>query len=588
MNLNRIVCIMRARWWLIVTVAVLAAVAGFVVTHVRNDSIRRTYIATAPVEFLQLESESDEEFQRRLATAAVEAETVRVSLGLGSNAELDIEADPQSGRLLFRATDRTAELAEEFAISLRDAYLEDEPSNTVIETIRARMASLAQRIDELEQQKEAQANGNPEIEPDPEVERQRTFLVIQQTALRKRSEDLTVQLTLSEFDDNIDRVEVEAELAEVDVRLAEVEDELAALPEPPAIPEPTITDTLDGIVLDTIISNLQNEYVTLSLRLLEESEQSALSDQVVVVNQTPPFRSRFATAAAAGAGAMMAALLTLLVLDQLRGAVWTPDDIEEVEVLGSVPRRPRRSDPDAPWYVTTPSNRRRRNLQAVRAGLDRAMAAGPTTLLLTGIRTKPNDVHELAADLAASIGVAGRQVLLVDADFDNPSDLPEYREGTVQLSTILAGSNGQVGSGEDIHRYLATLPIVSDRVRALSTGSGLADPADVMAGHQFNTMMEQAKQFVDVVVVAAPPMHHPVTDVLTQRLDHVIVAVREGRSTLSLLEDAERELQSRRTTFLGVIVIARSRARLRKRTETSPPPAAGSDEPDLTTTTAEV
>jgi hypothetical protein len=164
-------------------------------------------------------------------------------------------------------------------------------------------------------------------------------------------------------------------------------------------------------------------------------------------------------------------------------------------------------------------------------------------------------VHELAADLAASISGSGTGTLLIDADFGNRTDLIEFRRSGYELETALVDpkrSLPQAGTEADVATVLG-----------ISIGREITDSPDVLARPEFVELLETAKDSFGAVVIACPPISTAGYHVLTQRLDAMILVSEIGALLPSEIDNALRTLEDRRALSLGVVLLTAARNPLR-------------------------
>lgn len=589
MSPRRLYLVLRASWWIILIAAVLGGAVAAVITSRSNQQIRRTFVASAPMEFIKLENESDDAFERRLNSAKLDADNVLAALGVESDSRLQVTADVAAAELIFRASARQPDEAEELATTFRDEYLNAEQSMTVVETISDRIDVIVERLEVLNEERASLTPAPVVVEPDPEVEVQRSLLEAVRADLQNRAEDIAVQIEDAEIaeklgellgttappegeepDEEIDVAALQAELDTLLNALRDVEARIAELPavdpEMEELPLSTV-DSLDELVLEQRIQDLEDEYIALSLSLQEESGQATVTGDVSVQDTTPEFQSRL-TSGLTGVfvGAFLAAV-AVAGFDLFRKKVWVVDDLEELSGLAEVPLRPRVVPDDRPWYTSVGPNRRRREVQTIRAALEAPMAKGPMTVGITGLRAKSQNVQELAADLATSLAVAGRSVLLIDTDFDSDTQLAEYGPANITLTEMLVSGNGQESSAQ-FGKMLAGLPEVMEGLTALPSGIGVADAADTVSSEPFRAALAAAKQQADVVLVAAPAIENPTTTVVAQRMDYMIVAAAQGKATVLDVEDAQLDLARRQVNVIGAVILSRYRLHMKIPKET--------------------
>ena len=152
-----------------------------------------------------------------------------------------------------------------------------------------------------------------------------------------------------------------------------------------------------------------------------------------------------------------------------------------------------------------------------------------------------------ASNLAIALASAGQRVLLVDADFRKPSihrifELPS----TMGISSVLAG---QKTLEEVIHASR------TPGLDVLPCGEIPANPAELLNGEQFASILKTLGDKYDMLVIDSPPVA-PVTDarILGARCDLTLLVLRAEKSTRAGSEHARNSLLSVGATIPGILV----------------------------------
>jgi hypothetical protein len=264
--------------------------------------------------------------------------------------------------------------------------------------------------------------------------------------------------------------------------------------------------------------------------------------------------------ALAVAAGLLVGLGGLIIADRVRKPLWEATDVEGLPQLPEVAPRGRFDSLDAPWYVATLSLSRKAEIQALRATIEGVAQTGAAVVGVIGLQTKAEDVQELAADLATSIAASGNSVLLVDANLDHPSDLVEYGDGHINLSGLLLEAqliDEAAGTPtQDLYdEKLAALSPVIPNLYGLAAGTEAANAPDIVARPHFALLIRDAAERFDVIIVSGAGIKSPITQVLSQRLGHMVVAAAAGRATESGVEIVRREYSDRKAKLLGVALL---------------------------------
>ncbi len=569
MSIRRLGPLLAARWWAVSLVALAGLAAAMAMAAYANSQIEPRFTAEASVVLLTGAEESEEAFDGRLATALARAQEANAAV-LAKDPGSSITTDKDSGELLFVAVSTSPAEAETLAEGLREAYASAAPVSFV-EQLEQALEVTAAEVELLEEQIAA-------LEPgaiDPATTARRGFLESQIATLEARAAALALDLAYPELANrdpegadrdpegaDRDPGEIAAEMAGLETLLIRLNQDLEALPTEETEPSSS-ADRLAKLALERRLRNGEIRYLDLAVRLGTAKQAGGLSEEVVVISDETPLPLPLPLAALAGflAGGAIATVVLLLV-DRVRRPVWGMEDLENIPGLGMVPA----SRPDAsstrPWYPTAGADPRRLALQRVRAALEGAMPHRPATLAITGLRAASDEVHALAADLASAFAAAGNEVLLVDANFQRPSALPEFGLDNVDLATLLAHPDIDAEATRSfIKETLVNLRPTEGGLKGLPTGEGRLDFSDALAGRHFELLVEEAKGLVDMALMVAPGLGHPDADALCSRLDYVVVVGQAGVTTELDVEEAVRSLDLRGAHPVGLVLIGRLKRR---------------------------
>ncbi len=563
MDARRLFKLLATRWWLIAIVAIAGATAAYYVTDRQNQSIEQSWEATAPVLILQTNKESDREYEARLRLAESRAR-IALQVQLTDSDTYELRANVPLGRLEFIARDGDDATAISLAEGLRAAYEAAEPGGDEAERLRSTLDSIAAQILELRNEKANLTKGTP---LDPSVAAELTLMESQLSSLRQQAAALSLGLLFSELGTALDEEgnprpadDVRQELAVVRDVITRLEDEYSKIRAAnPGTPVADEDESLELLVLDQKIRDAESDYISTAL-LIEDflgggsapvlRRDTLLADVTAIPNS--PMQ-------AGGIGFFLGAALALSVLiatDRLRQPILGTEDRLPLPVLAAVETSRPRASGDNPWYPDA-GGPRRADIQALRASLDGATASGPVSIGVCGLGTSDAAVQELAADLASSVAASDRKVLLVDAVFSSPSELPEYDSGGKTLAEIVSFRVASEDASADIKRFIGDREPVAPELLAINAGHLTADPADVLAGRRFRELLDVARELVEVVIFATPHWGDPATDVLTQRLNHFVLVGRAGRTSAVDLEDVVDDLQGRSATPTGLALLTR-------------------------------
>jgi hypothetical protein len=558
MELNRLLRVVRDRWIFMLVLGVIGAASGWLLVVLNNQSIEPQFQAIAA---LRLEPEEGEtiadlvdELETALQVASVAAEDLTFSQP-GSS----IQIDPSTGRLLFVALGDSLDQARERAQSLIQAYFDVDPS------VGGAVEGLLTELEIAAVDLEAQLNA---LQPGLTLEElalagDHDLVDLQIDAVRQRIVALTVANAAASAGE---RESNNAEMAELELALDQLEAEKQALP-PRPLEELSVSEQLRANTIQRRLEILGLDYERLYLQQLGVTNRGR-AEPIVSQNVTPPPGSAVANAAVGLIAGMAIAVLGLVFVTSTRKPVWLPEDVP-IAVLGYIPGRKVTNAAGPPWYDTDRGGPRKAAIQALRTAVEGRFVTAPATLGVAGHQAGSNAVHALAADLAASFSTAGWSVLLVDADFEDPSDVTEYRVGGKDLASLLELKQLDPFLRKEIARGLDAAVYIREDLAVLPAGRPPASPADAVAGRQFRYLVEEASRRFDLVIVVGADITSPATQVQMQRVGSVLLALWPGRSRAPLLNALVQDLNERRIAIKGAVFLQRS-----ERVVPSAPPLA--------------
>jgi len=158
-----------------------------------------------------------------------------------------------------------------------------------------------------------------------------------------------------------------------------------------------------------------------------------------------------------------------------------------------------------------------------------------------------NSIVTIAANLAVSISQSGRRVCLVDCDFRRPrvAKIFGLREdvGLVQV----------IGEKSTLDEAIQQTSI--ENLWSLTCGRRPGNPAELLASHQFESIIAELREKFDYVIVDTPPIL-VVSDpaAVASHVDGVVLTIRLRRNLKPIAIRASQMLHSMNANMLGVVV----------------------------------
>lgn len=151
------------------------------------------------------------------------------------------------------------------------------------------------------------------------------------------------------------------------------------------------------------------------------------------------------------------------------------------------------------------------------------------------------------ANLAVVFAQQGKRVLLIDADLRKPTVHYTFRtENHIGLSNVLTRQSSLEES---------VTVTAQDKLWVLPSGPIPPNPSELLGSKGMNTLLEQAKDEYDVIILDTPPVL-AVTDaqVLANLADGVVLVVSSGKTETEAAKKSKELLESAKAKILGVVL----------------------------------
>jgi hypothetical protein len=582
--------ILSAKWWVVVLVAVVGALLGSYLAKNHNDSIDSRWKAQAPVTFIAFtddDSSGSAQTKNSNSTSSdidAQAEGVRAQLlledTLRENPKLSIQVDRANNVLLFTAIGRDGDETLQQAVALRGGYRELSSEVLNIDQINETVDSLLVEIQALNQRIDAAQP--PEVEPEDTaittvratLQAQIDTLVERQTQLRiwivnpelRPTEDEffgiepdvasrsgSTETTIAAEPVIISNEDLQREFDENTRILNRLNTQMLVVPEPPPAPELDDKSTLALAAMQAETEELQAQYIEL-LQVVDGRSPGGFFEEPTATDETAATRPvGIFTLVGFLAGALVASIV-LIGLDKSRKTAWSATSLGNVTCLGTIDRNRADGLPGGVWYPTSVS-RRRRDIQTFRATVDAFTSEQPAVVGFFGVSTPSIEVGELAADLATAYAVAGRDVLLIDANAFNLNQLTEYGDQSASLTRILIQNLPVQDAVAAIDELIDATPQVIPHLTSLHIDAATHDPIDAIASPNSRSLMDIARHRFDIVIVAGPAISDPLSDTVARRIDYAVLTGLAGTTTEPQISTASAILKDRRTDSPGVVLL---------------------------------
>ncbi len=283
---------------------------------------------------------------------------------------------------------------------------------------------------------------------------------------------------------------------------------------------------------------------------------------------------------------LFAGLGLAFLLEALDRRLRSPDDIPERLQLPTLGRIPRLAKHVNLPTMTQPSGPQAEAYRMLRMNLEFATADRKVKTVMVTSAVAGEGKSTTAANLAITLARAGRNVVLVDADFLRPSQAAMFsvaaRPGLVQVvkrDAELARALTRIRLPESANEGTAPAPSPSlvalasppsrgrqsaDRrakpqepngvLRLLATELAPLDSTEVMVGGELQRILDQLGKDADIVIVDAPPLGTSITLWLGSLVDGVLVVANSQLLRERMLDELAHSLDELPSAKLGLVL----------------------------------
>lgn len=242
------------------------------------------------------------------------------------------------------------------------------------------------------------------------------------------------------------------------------------------------------------------------------------------------------------------AVLAAYGIEALDNTMKTPEEFKEavnLPILGNIAEMPR-GVAKKTYVLDDPVSPIADAFRMLRVNLEFLSAKKRLRVILISSSDAADGKSTVAANLAASLAQAKKRVILVDADFRNPS-LHTMIEGEVKggLCDICMGST----TIDD-----ALVPFVHDNLKIIPAGIIPPDPTELLGSPQMMRVIDNLLKISDFIILDCPPMFLADTVILAGKADGILLVAKPGYTHKRELVKAVDQLQHAQANILGVVL----------------------------------
>ena len=310
--------------------------------------------------------------------------------------------------------------------------------------------------------------------------------------------------------------------------------------------------------LQTTLGLYQQIYVNL-LNNLETIQLARLQDTPNVVQIEPatipdkPIRPRplLYTLLAGAIGLLLMAAIAFLI-EYLDDTLKTPEDIERslgLSVIGFVTNiEYSAKDKKEVYVLEQPRSPVSEAFRLLRTNLEFSGIDKPLRTILVTSAGPCEGKTTVSVNLAASIAQGGKSVILLDTDLRRPQihtffNLPNH----AGFSDLFRGGNlsfKMVG-----HEFGS----LKDAV-VITSGNPPSNPTELLGSERMNQLLNSLKSSAEVVVLDSPPSMVADAQILSAKVDGVILVVYPGHTQVNAAQATVEQMKHTGARILGVVL----------------------------------
>lgn len=299
-----------------------------------------------------------------------------------------------------------------------------------------------------------------------------------------------------------------------------------------------------------IYINLLNNLEAVRLARLQNTPNVVSIEAAVVPGKPIRPRPVTNTALAAVVGLMLAGGIAFLI-EYLDNTIRTPEDVERIlnlPIIGYIGDinidKGAVLDVHVMKHPRSPVSEAFRSL---RTNLEYTNVDRSVNRILIASSGPGEGKSTIAANLAAIIAQGGKRVLLIDADMRRPRVHSIFRiSNRVGLSTLFRGNMS-------VRSMMCTVA-GAENIFIIPSGSLPPNPTELLASARMDQILLEASSEVDVIVVDCPPSLVADYQVLSTKMDGVLIVIQPGKTHANTAFAMLEQLGRVNAHTLGVVL----------------------------------
>lgn len=309
-----------------------------------------------------------------------------------------------------------------------------------------------------------------------------------------------------------------------------------------------LQSTLD--LYQQLYINLLSSLETIRLARLQNTP-NIVQIESATIPQSPVRPRPLMNSALAGMVGLMLAAGVVFLVEYLDDTLKTPDDVERalgIPVLGFVAEmHPDKKNPDEIHVLKQPRSPVSEAFRSLRANLDFSSVEKPIRTLLVTSTGPSEGKTTIATNLAVIFSQNQKRIVLLDADLRRPKVHRMFgmanRSG---LSNLFVGPERNVNIG----RVLKNLP----NLLIVTSGNPPPNPAELLGSAKMGKILDQMNRHVDMVIIDTPPSIVADAQILSARVDAVLLVIQPGVTRADTTAAALESFKRSGARIVGVVM----------------------------------
>lgn len=225
----------------------------------------------------------------------------------------------------------------------------------------------------------------------------------------------------------------------------------------------------------------------------------------------------------------------------------TPEEVEKIlnmPVLGSIPKMVFENGTEILYVRKYPRSPISEAFRTLRTNLEFIHPLQTVLITSPGLSEGKSTI---AANLAAIISQVSKRVILVDADLRRPHIHQimgiSNRKGLSDVFRV------QLGGIQDVIRPVED----SKTMQVITSGSLPPNPADLLGSERMLNFLKELREKSDIVIIDCPPSLVSDSQILSSRVDGVIIVIKPGFTHINAAKSTIEQLKRSGAKLIGIV-----------------------------------